>query len=97
MNIISRWRLHEFLQRFPDARTWLDAWLEEAIRAEWKKPHDIKAQYGNASIIGGRRVVFNVCGNKYRMVVKFDYAGETGDIRFLGTHKEYDKINVKEV
>lgn len=54
-------------------------------------------KYGNASILKGGRVVFNIGGNKYRMVVKFDYAEEKGYIRFLGTHKEYDRISAEDV
>lgn len=60
-------------------------------------PADIKAQYRSASILKGGRVVFNICGNKYRLILKFDYEKGIGFVRFLGTHKEYDEINAEEV
>jgi mRNA interferase HigB len=69
----------------------------EAKRAEWKTPADIKVQYRSASILKGGRVVFNICGNKYRLIVKFDYEKGIGLVRFIGTHKEYDEINAEEV
>lgn len=87
MYSISRAKLRAFGERFPNARAPLDAWWKEAKSAKWKKPSDIKLKYGNASILKGGRVVFNIGGNKYRMVVKFDCAEEKGYIRFLGTHK----------
>jgi len=97
MRIIARSRLIAFGVRFPDAKVQLDAWWAEARRAEWKTSADIKAQYCSASILKGGRVVFNICGNKYRLIVKFDYGKGIGFVRFLGTHKEYDRINAEEV
>ncbi|WP_128292158.1 type II toxin-antitoxin system HigB family toxin [Afifella aestuarii] len=97
MRIIARPKLIAFGERFPDAKAQLDVWWAEARRAEWASPADIKAQYRNASILKGGRVVFNICGNKYRLIVKFDYAKRIGFVRFLGTHKEYDQINAEEV
>ena len=97
MRIISRPKLIEFGMRFPDAKAQLDAWWAEAKRAAWRTPADIKAQYRHASILKGGRVVFNVCGNKYRLIVLFQYENGIGYIRFLGTHKEYDQINAGEV
>jgi mRNA interferase HigB len=75
----------------------IDVWWAEARRAEWKTPAEIKAQYRSASILKGGRVVFNICGNKYRLIVKFDYEKGIGFVRFVGTHKEYDEINAEEV
>jgi len=97
MRIIARPKLIAFGNRFPDAKAQLDAWWAEAKQAEWKTPADIKAQYRSASILKRGRVVFNICGNKYRLVVKFDYEKGIGFVRFLGTHKEYDQINAEEV
>ncbi|WP_163848074.1 type II toxin-antitoxin system HigB family toxin [Pseudooceanicola aestuarii] len=97
MRIISRPTLRAFGERFPDAKTQLDAWWAEAKRASWRTPSDIKELYRNASILKGGRVVFNICGNKYRLVVKFDYEMGIGLIRFVGTHKEYDQINAEDV
>jgi len=97
MRIISRPTLISFGERFPDSKSQLDAWWNEAKRAEWKTPADIKAQYGTASILKGSRVVFNICGNKYRLVVKFEYLKKIGFIKFIGTHQEYDEKNMEEV
>jgi mRNA interferase HigB len=65
--------------------------------AEWKIPNEVKRQFGNASIIGDNRIVFNICGNKYRIVVKINYQNQWVYIRFVGTHKEYDKIDAKKI
>ena len=62
--------------------------------ANWKNPNDIKSKYKNASIVGSNRVIFNICGNKYRLVVKVNYLTEWIYVRFVGTHNEYDKIDV---
>ena len=100
MWIISRKALRKFASRFPDAEGQLDAWFHEAEKARWQTPADIKEKYKSASILKASRVVFNICGNKYRIVVKILYAnGANGVIyiRFVGTHKEYDKINAEKV
>lgn len=97
MRIISRTKLIAFGARFPDAKAQIDVWWVEARRAEWKTPADVKSQYRSASILKGGRVVFNICGNKYRLIVKFEYEKGIGFVRFLGTHKEYDNINAEEV
>jgi mRNA interferase HigB len=64
-------------------------------KAEWNSPGDVKRQIRNASIIGGNRVVFNIAGNKYRLVVKFNYPYRLGYIRFIGTHDQYDQIDAE--
>ena len=97
MRIMARPKLIAFGKRFPDAKAPLDAWWAEAKRARWKTPVDIKAKYRSASILKGGRAVFNICGNKYRLIVRFDYEKGIGFVRFLGTHKEYDRINAEEV
>jgi len=80
-----------------DSESQLAAWYFEAKHADWKTPTDVKKQYGNASIVADNRVVFNICGNKYRLVVKFHYNTGIGFIRFIGTHKQYDQINVETI
>ena len=85
------------------AREALWAWYHEVKAAVWTQPADVKAKYGSASIIGANRVVFDICGNRYRLValVRYRSPGKTVGgkvyIRFIGTHAEYDKINAKEV
>ena len=71
----------------------MQAWHAEAKNAEWLSPADVKASYGNASILQDGRVVFNICGNKYRLVVWINFDFFTIYVRFVGTHKEYDEID----
>ena len=78
-------------------KTALDAWFHEARQAEWKKPADVKEYYGNASIVGADRVVFNIKGNDYRLVTAIDYGRGIVFIKWLGSHEEYDKIDVRTV
>lgn len=80
-----------------DAEAPLKTWYGEACRAEWKSPADVKAQYGNASIVGNNRVVFNIAGNKYRLIVAFAYRMQVAYIKFIGTHAEYDKVDAASV
>jgi mRNA interferase HigB len=75
----------------------LDAWFHEARRAEWRNPADVKEHYRNASIVGADRVVFNIKGNDYRLVTAIDYRRGIVFIKWLGGHKEYDKIDVRTV
>ena len=99
MRIIAVKTLRTFweTQGFEDAEQPLKAWYAEAKAADWVKPADIKAQYRNASIVGNNRVVFNIGGNKYRLVVKFNYAYRIGYIRFIGTHADYDATDVETI
>lgn len=99
MRIISRKTLQQFWEKpeYVDAEQSLKAWFSEACKADWASPVAIKAAAGNASIVGNDRVVFNICGNKYRLVVRVNYPYRVMYIRFIGTHRQYDRINVKEV
>lgn len=97
MRIIAKKPLRDFWERFPDAEQALKSWYAEAEAAGWQSPAEIKAQYGSASILKESRVVFNICGNKYRLVVKISYKNALVYIRFIGTHKEYDAIDVEVV
>ena len=92
-------RLREFWKHpdHKDSEQALRAWHTEAKKASWKGPPEIKVQYKNASIVGKNRVVFNVCGNKYRLVVAVKYDFGIVFVRFIGTHKQYDRIKVEEV
>ena len=75
----------------------LKAWFHEASKAEWVAPSQIKKDYPNASFIAGNRVVFNIKGNHYRLIVKINYGYQMIWIRFVGTHAEYDKVNAKTI
>jgi mRNA interferase HigB len=97
MRIIARKTLVAFWTRHPDSAEPLKAWFKVAGEAVWKTPQDVKAQYLSASILKGGRVVFNIAGNKYRLVawINFDYG--VVYIRFVGTHRDYDAIDAQEV
>ena len=95
MRVISRKPLRDFARRFPEAGAELDAWFHETEGAEWADPAQVKAKYGSASILKAGRVVFNICGNKYRLVVKINYEFGIVYVRFIGTHREYDGINIE--
>jgi len=97
MHVIARSTLREFWQTHPEAEEPLKAWYAEAKHATWQTPQDIKDQYGSASFPGNDRVVFNICGNKYRLIVHVKYAFFVVYIRFIGTHEEYDKVDAKEI
>ena len=97
MHVIKRKTLIEFFQQpgCQDAKGPLEAWYYEANHAQWASPADVKVQYGSASILKKNRVVFNIAGNKYRLVVRINYDSKTVFVRFIGTHREYDKIDAE--
>ena len=97
MRIISRKVLREFWEKHPDARQSLQAWYADVKHASWKKTSDIKNIYRNASFLSNNRVVFNIKGNNYRVIVVVQYSYSMVYIRFVGTHKEYDRINAKTI
>jgi len=82
---------------YSDSEVSLKAWYHDAKIAEWKNSNELKRQYKNASIVGEGRVVFNIKGNDYRLVVAIDYEFQVIFIRFIGTHKQYDKIDTKTI
>jgi len=71
------------------------AWYREALKADWATPNEVKAQFSNASVLKDGRVVFNIAGNKYRLVAWINYPYRVVYIRFFGTHEQYDKIDVQ--
>jgi mRNA interferase HigB len=93
MRIISRKRLREFWEKHTDAQQALQAWYADVKQADWQTPADIKNVYRNASIVANNRAIFNIKGNKYRLVVVVQYQYGIVYIRFVGTHQEYDKID----
>jgi len=93
MRIISRKTLKEFWDQHPDARQPLQAWYDDAKHAEWRSSADIKNIYRNASFLANNRVIFNIKGNDYRLIVSVQYAHSILYIRFVGTHREYDRID----
>ena len=97
MQIIARKTLRDFSDRHLQAKPGLDAWYHEVKRTEWQRLSDVKTLYPKARLVGKDRVIYNIANNRYRLVVKIDYAAGIVFIRFVGTHKEYDRINVEEV
>ena len=97
MRIIALSTLRTFWERHPDAEIPLRAWHALASRANWKTPADIKAAYRNASFVADRRVVFNIKGNDFRLVVAVRYDRGLMYIRFVGSHRQYDKIDAKTI
>jgi mRNA interferase HigB len=97
VHIISKKKLVDYYNKHIETKNQLEAWYHEVREAEWNNPQDVKEKYRSASIIGGKRVVFNIKGNKYRLVVKINYKMKIIYIRFIGTHKEYKKINAEEI
>ncbi|GBE49085.1 hypothetical protein BMS3Bbin12_02278 [bacterium BMS3Bbin12] len=73
------------------------AWYREAVKADWSSPNEVKQQFGNASILKDGRVIFNIAGNKYRLVVWINYPYKVLYIRFIGTHKQYDQIDAQTI
>lgn len=97
MRVISRKTLREFWENHPDSRQSLQAWYADVKHSDWKKPSDIKSVYRNASFLSNNRVVFNIKGNNYRVIVVVEYSFGIVYIRFVGTHKEYDRINAETI
>lgn len=93
-NIITRRTLNLYAVKYPEAAIALQTWYMEVSKAGWQNANELKAQYGNASIAGDNRVVFNICGNKYRLVVRINYLFRAIQIKWFGPHSEYDKIDV---
>jgi len=95
MRVIAKKALREFWELHIDCKHQLESWYNEAENANWKSPIDIKQEYASASIIANNRVVFNIKGNSYRLIIKINYDYGIVWIRFIGTHAEYDKINAE--
>ena len=97
MRIVAISHLRAFWEKNPDAEQYLKSWVDEVKKASWSQPSDIKAQYGNASILKNRRVVFNIKGNDYRLIVAVAYQYQAAYVKFIGTHMEYDTVDADTV
>ena len=95
--MIAKRTLREFWLTHPDARTALQEWHRQVEREDWETPAHLLQRYPDASIIGNDRAVYRIRGNRYRLVVRIFYPARTVYIRFVGTHAEYDRIDVREV
>ena len=97
MRIIARKTLRDFWVEHPSAREPLQAWYREVEREDWDTPARVRLRYPTASILAGNRVVFNIKGNDFRLVVRINYPYRIVYIRFIGTHREYDRIDAEMV
>jgi len=97
MRVIAVRTIRQFWETHADAEQPLRAWYQDARNANWIEPQDIKQRYANASIISGERVVFNIKGNDYRLIVAIRYDLHIVYVKFVGTHAEYDRMNAATV
>ena len=96
-NIITRKTLLDYCKKYPGAATALQQWYYELLKAEFKNFNELKAVYGNASIVANNRVIFNIKGNDYRLIVSVNFKQLAAYIIWFGTHKEYDKIDTETI
>lgn len=96
-NIITTKTLLEYCKKYPVAATALQEWYHELVNSNFKNFNDLKKVYGNASLVADDRVVFNIMGNKYRLVVRIVFSFKAIQVKWFGTHAEYDRIDVTTV
>ena len=97
LRVIAKRTLRDFWTKHADSEQQLTAWYREAEKSGFKNLNELKTEYPSASILKNNRVVFNIKGNKYRLIVKFNFEYQICWIRFVGTHAEYDKIDANEI
>ncbi|MFI8604771.1 type II toxin-antitoxin system HigB family toxin [Cellulophaga baltica] len=97
MRIYSRGTLKRFWIKYPESKDQLLAWYDIISKNEYKNSNEIKIVFGSADYVKNGKIVFNICGNKYRLIVKINYTKHLVFVLFVGTHKEYDKIDVTEL
>ena len=95
--MIAKRVLRDFWTKYPDGEQQMKSWFREAEKARWKNTNEIKRVYPSASILGNGRVVFNIKGNHYRLVVRINFQYHMVWIRFVGTHKEYDQLDATKI
>jgi mRNA interferase HigB len=97
MNVISKRTIVKFYEKNMQSKSALEVWYADAKKSIWETPEDIKLVYSDASFLADNRVVFNIKGNDYRLIVHIDYPRKIVRVKFIGTHSQYDKINATEV
>jgi len=95
--IFAKSTLRLFWEKHPDSEQYLKTWYDTAMSSLWETPADVKKSYANASILKDSRIVFNINGNTYRLVAKFNYEKQWIFIRFIGTHSDYDRIDANKI
>lgn len=97
MRVVAKKILRDYWEKQRDAENQLKTWYKEASKARWSSPADINSEYPKASILKDNKVVFDICGNKFRLIVRINYLRKWVFIRFIGTHKEYDRIDTDKI
>lgn len=92
--IFAKSTLKEFWDKHPESEQYLKTWYDIVRSSDWRSPNDVKKTYANASVLKDNRIIFNIKGNKYRLVAKFNFDKQWVFIRFIGTHEAYDKVDV---
>lgn len=95
--IFAKSTLRQYWEKHLNSEQYLKTWYDTAMNSDWKTPRDVKQTYANASILKDSRIVFNIKGNSYRLVVKINYEKQWIFIRFIGTHPEYEKIEANTI
>jgi len=95
--IFAKSTLKNYWEKHPDSEQYLKTWYDTAMNTEWRTPSDVKQTFANASILKNSRIVFNIKGNSYRLVSKFNFEKQWIFIRFIGTHAEYNKIDANTI
>lgn len=95
--IFAKSTLRAFWEKHTDSEQYLKTWYDTASNADWKTPSDVKQTYANASILKNGRIVFNIKGNSYRLIVKFNFEKQWAFVRFIGSHSDYDKIDANNI
>ena len=95
--IFSKSTLREYWEKHPETEQYLKTWYDTAMNSNWKNPNDVKQTYATASILKNERIVFNIKGNSFRLIVKLNFEKQWIFIRFIGTHSEYDKIDANTI
>lgn len=97
MRVLSKKILREFWELYPDAENQIKSWYEETLKGDWTNPNFVKDEFPNSRLIANDRVIFNIKGNQYRLVVRVNYKYKMVYVRFIGTHEEYDKIDATKI
>lgn len=92
--IFAKSTLKEFWDKHPESEQYLKTWYDTVRSSDWRSPNDVKKTYANASVLKDNRIIFDIKGNKYRLVAKFNFDKQWVFIRFIGTHEAYDKVDV---
>lgn len=95
--IFAKSTLRKYWELYPETEQHLKTWYETALNSDWKNPNEVKQTYGSASVLKNNRIVFNIKGNDYRLIAKFNFEKQWIFIRFIGTHQEYDKIDANTI